>query len=211
MLYKLSPNLVHRGPMARQNPSSNLMTVTLFKMATYARWFPRKISEEMFDVCPQKHQGKAKTKMNWLNLTLFSRSQRPFKMFFAQYLEKYLMCRHQIWYREAPGQGEEQVQTLWPWPNFQGHDYHLCKSISAQILASPNSGQECNVGKSKTKLWPGDLDLHVVLKATKVVLAKIVSHIILRNIQCSPSRFSTGMLLGTGKSKFELSRSRKSF
>ena len=142
MFYKLSPNLVHRGPMARQKPSSNLVTLTLysrsrrsFKMATYARWLALNIWGNIWRIytkfCTHKHQDKAKTKMN---LTVFSRSQRPFKKISTQYLKIYSTYPHQMWYRKAPVQGEDYFANWVTLTNFQGHEGHLCNTISSQYL-----------------------------------------------------------------------------
>ena len=39
----------------------------------------------------------------------------------TQYLKKYLMHPHQIWYTEALEHSECQVRTGWPWHHFKGH------------------------------------------------------------------------------------------
>ena len=105
-----SPNLVPRSTRARQKPSLNWVTLTVFsrlqrsfKTTAYKRWFPFNIRRNIKLSSPN----------------LFHKS-----MVSAQY-PKYLTYPRQIWYPEAPGQSGYQDWTSVPWTYFQGHEGHL--------------------------------------------------------------------------------------
>ena len=120
MFYKLSSDrdpMLDRDPMARQRPSLNFVTLTLFsrsrmlfKVATYAIWFPLIIWENIWNFVHSSTRARWIQRWNWVNLTLFSRSERPFNMVPAQYVKKYLTYSHQIWCTEATGQNEILVK-----------------------------------------------------------------------------------------------------
>ena len=68
MFQKLSPNSVYRGPMARQRPSANLVTLTwfsksqmLFKMANMQDGF-RSLSEEIYEILYTEAPGEGEYK-----------------------------------------------------------------------------------------------------------------------------------------------------
>ena len=81
-------------------------------------WFPLIMWWIFYEVSLHLvHRGKKTRRgqgLNLLTLTL-----KIIKMISAQYLKKYLMKAHQMFYTEAPGQRKDHVQTVWPWPYFQ--------------------------------------------------------------------------------------------
>ena len=117
----VSPNLVYRSNRARQRPSQTPLPWPYFQGHDgHLKWLSLNIWRNIWCCLTkfgtEKHQGKVNTKFKLLNLDLFSRSQRSFKMVSAQYLKKYFKYSYQIWYTEAPGQG--QVRTGWPLTKF---------------------------------------------------------------------------------------------
>ena len=84
----------------------------------------RSISGEEFDVSSRNfvHRSiRARRRPRWSRWTwpYFQGQKGHSKWFPAQYLKKYVMYPHQIWYTEAPGESKDQVRTEWPWPNFK--------------------------------------------------------------------------------------------
>ena len=71
----------------------------------------RLLSEEIYEMLYTKAPMRIQ-RSNLANLTLFSRSQRPFKMVYAQYVNKYLTYPYQIWYTQATGQEKRLVKFL---------------------------------------------------------------------------------------------------
>ena len=70
------------------------------------------------------------------------------------------------------------------------------------ILASANSGEGLNVGKSKTKFWPGDLDL--ILKVYKSCFSKSFPHNISRIFGIASRNSAQGFFWERARPKFKL-------
>ena len=99
-------------------------------------------------------------------------------MVFPQYLKKYLMCLHQTWYTEAPGQGKDQFRTG-DLDQFFKDTKVICVRVFPLNILRNISITEFRTG-TQHQVRPGDFDL--ILKVTKLVLAKIFPRNILRNI-----------------------------
>ena len=73
------------------------------------RW----LSEEFYEICTQKHQGEANTKIELFKLDLIFKVTKAVQNGIHSICEEiYMTYPYQIWYTKATGQGKRLVKFL---------------------------------------------------------------------------------------------------